>query len=107
MIRHVWTALRPKQWIKNLFVFLPFIFGQKLFVSFRLIDVSVAAVLFCLLASGCYLMNDLFDRLSDGRHPVKSRRPVASGLLQAPVAMMFSAALIFLSLGSPIAGTSA
>lgn len=79
-------ALRPGQWTKNLVVFAGLIFGQKLLNP---ADVAIAAAafgLFCVLSGVVYLVNDLQDREADRHHPVKSRRPIASGALSPAVA---------------------
>ena len=60
-------AMRPKQWIKNLFVLLPLIFGQKLFVFPENLHGLMAFLIFCLASSGVYLINDRFGRLRPGK----------------------------------------
>jgi 4-hydroxybenzoate polyprenyltransferase len=80
-------AMRPRQWTKNLLVFAGLVFAQ------RVLDVGAvgralgAFVVFCLLASLVYLINDLGDLESDRRHPTKRYRPLASGKLAVPVAV--------------------
>jgi UbiA prenyltransferase family protein len=78
------AALRPRQWVRNLLVFVPVIFAQKVFDRPHLVRAAIAAVAFTLLASGIYLFNDLSDRERDQAHPHKRSRPIASGAL--PVA---------------------
>jgi len=79
-------ALRPGQWTKNLVVFAGLIFGQKLLNPADVATASAAFGLFCLLSGVVYLINDIQDRDADRHHPVKSRRPVASGALGVGVA---------------------
>lgn len=79
---HVFRLLRPKQWVKNLFVFAPLLFAA----DFARLEPVVSSLLtfayFCLAASCVYILNDLSDIESDRSHPVKSRsRPLASGHL--------------------------
>lgn len=71
--------LRTKQWIKNLFIFAPMVFAQKAFDEESLVKVTVATVLFCLLTSCVYMLNDIEDMAKDAMHPVKRLRPIVSG----------------------------
>ncbi|MBI3611425.1 MAG: decaprenyl-phosphate phosphoribosyltransferase [Nitrospirae bacterium] len=84
-------ALRPLDWIKNLFVLAPLLFSGHL-STFTLVVKSLSGfTLFCILSSGSYLLNDLMDRKEDQRHPGKALRPIASGQLsvsQAGIAAM-------------------
>lgn len=72
-------ALRPKQWIKNLFIFLPLIFGKKLFVFPTNLRSLFAFLLFSIAASVIYLINDIIDIKKDRLHPTKRLRSIASG----------------------------
>ena len=81
------VSLRPEQWIKNLVVFAGLLFGLQLFVP-RALALSVAAfVVFCALSGVVYLFNDVADREADRGHPLKSRRPIASGELPPGLAV--------------------
>ena len=84
-------SLRPAQWTKNLVVFAGLIFGKKLLDAAAVWDAIAAFVVFCALSGVVYLVNDLADRESDRRHPLKARRPIASGAL--PVKAATGAAL--------------
>jgi 4-hydroxybenzoate polyprenyltransferase len=75
------STLRPAQWTKNLFVFAPVFFSKSLLNPCAFFKVSIAFLLFCLVSGCVYIFNDLCDRESDRTHPVKSRRPIASGQL--------------------------
>lgn len=86
-------ALRPGQWTKNLVVFAGLIFGQKLLIPADVATAAAAFGLFCVLSGVVYLVNDLQDREADRHHPVKSRRPIASGAL-APSAAAIAAAVL-------------
>ncbi|MCM1336157.1 MAG: decaprenyl-phosphate phosphoribosyltransferase [Candidatus Amulumruptor caecigallinarius] len=80
------SLLRPVQWVKNLFVFLPLFFGMQL-THWQLLGPTFAAfAAFCLAASGVYCLNDIIDVEADRRHPRKCRRPVASGAVPVPLA---------------------
>jgi decaprenyl-phosphate phosphoribosyltransferase len=73
--------IRPKQWIKNGFVFAPLIFSKQLFDTDRLLTSGRAFVAFCLTASSIYILNDLADLEADRAHPEKKKRPLAAGTL--------------------------
>ncbi len=98
----VLQALRPKQWTKNAVVFAAFFFAlgdrqQALdFSSFW--TVLQAAILFCLVSSGVYLVNDVRDIEYDRAHPTKRLRPVAAGELSKGTALGLAAALLVLGL---------
>jgi 4-hydroxybenzoate polyprenyltransferase len=74
-------AMRPKQWTKNLAVFVGIVFAQRLFTLSSFERACVAFVVFCLAASFTYIFNDLLDLENDRQHPVKQHRPLASGAL--------------------------
>ena len=83
MVKDVLLAMRPYQWIKNFFVFIPLLFGHQLFeVSVFLKTVGVF-ILFCLIASAVYLINDIVDLKNDKGHRDKRLRPLASGKITA------------------------
>lgn len=86
--------LRTKQWIKNLFVFAPVVFAQKMFDIGSLIRVVVAALLFCLLTSCIYILNDVEDIAKDMTHPVKRLRPIANGEISKKNALWIVAILL-------------
>ena len=73
--------VRPKQWIKNLFVLAPLVFGSKLLSSEAAVIAIGAFVAFCLASSCVYVFNDLADVESDRIHPHKRNRPLASGVI--------------------------
>ncbi|MCY4107570.1 MAG: decaprenyl-phosphate phosphoribosyltransferase, partial [Chloroflexi bacterium] len=79
MLNDYWTAARPSHWIKNLFVLAPLVFAQRLDRPRDILLVLATFALFCLLASGIYLINDAIDAPRDRSHPFKRNRPVAAG----------------------------
>jgi 4-hydroxybenzoate polyprenyltransferase len=87
MIKELFRALRPQQWIKNLFVFAPLIFSQNLLNRAMVVRAGLAFFAFCLISSAVYLINDLKDIDEDRQHPVKSKRPLASGRLKKGAAL--------------------
>jgi len=86
MIRLIWITIRPKQWIKNLFVYAPLVFAQKLFDQPSILLATGAFGVFCMMSSAVYIINDLMDIKEDREHPVKRLRPIASGALAVDVA---------------------
>jgi 4-hydroxybenzoate polyprenyltransferase len=85
-------SLRPGQWTKNLLVFAGLLFGnatvgRSLFDAASLTRATAAFAIFCALSGVVYLVNDIMDREGDRRHPLKARRPIASGALPVPVAV--------------------
>jgi 4-hydroxybenzoate polyprenyltransferase len=80
-------SLRPAQWTKNLLVFAGLLFGRRLFDGAALLDALAAFGVFCALSGVVYLVNDIADRESDRVHPLKMRRPIASGALPVNTAM--------------------
>nr|WP_238361185.1 decaprenyl-phosphate phosphoribosyltransferase [Iningainema tapete] len=91
-LAHV-TALRPRQWTKNLVVFAAPLFAFNISLQ-TLVGSLLALILFCGASSGFYLINDIADVESDRQHPVKCRRPIAAGLVSIPAA--FTMALVLL-----------
>jgi len=86
MLAAIVVSLRPRQWVKNLFVFAGLIFAQKLFTP--AVWVALAAfVIFCGLSGAIYLFNDVADRERDRLDPRKRTRPIAAGRLPVGVAI--------------------
>jgi len=97
---------RPKQWIKNLFVFAPLIFSHHL-LNLEKIKIEVLTFFaFSFIASSIYVINDIADRESDRAHPVKRNRPIASGQVKVWQGALFSALLfgigLMLTLNLPV-----
>lgn len=79
-------ALRPKQWTKNLLLFVGVIFSQHLSDTALLQRAAAGFVAFSLLSGSVYVLNDLMDVEADRQHPKKCKRPIASGRLPVPLA---------------------
>lgn len=86
-------TMRPKQWLKNVFVFAALVFDRQLIAVNSLLITLAAAALFCLASSLVYIINDLADIESDRQHPIKQNRPLASGQLSQRTAL-FTAAFL-------------
>jgi len=82
----LFKTMRPKQWSKNAVVFAALVFAFRLRDLQAVALTAAAFILFCLLSSAVYIMNDLVDREQDSRHPRKRFRPLASGALSPRIA---------------------
>lgn len=91
--------LRPKHWVKNLFLFIPLFFVGEIFNVEKLIVVLGGFVCFSLLASSIYIINDYRDIEADKAHPTKSKRPLASGTVSKNAALVIFALLVITGLG--------
>ena len=94
----VLRLLRVKQWIKNLFIFAPMVFAQKVFDGVSFVKIVIAALLFCVLTSCVYMLNDIVDIERDREHPVKRFRPLASGEVSKKSVIMFVAVCMPISI---------
>ena len=86
MSRDIIRLIRPHQWLKNAFVFTPLFFSRHATEWSYMGPAVLAFLAFCLAASGVYCFNDIHDAEADRLHPVKRRRPVASGAVGKPAA---------------------
>ena len=86
-------ALRPKQWLKNGFVFAPLLFGKAFLDANKVVLALIAFALFSAMASSVYILNDILDAPRDRAHPTKKNRPIASGRLPVPLAAVLGVLL--------------
>jgi 4-hydroxybenzoate polyprenyltransferase len=87
-------TMRPRQWTKNAFLFAALVFDNKLFHLSDFLRTLAGFGLFCLISSAVYIFNDLLDVQADRQHPVKKNRPIASGSLPVPVAVVMGMLLV-------------
>jgi 4-hydroxybenzoate polyprenyltransferase len=80
--------VRPKDWAKNLFLFIPLFFAGETFNLKKLELVFLGLIAFCCVASSIYIINDYRDREDDRNHPVKCKRPLASGSISGQRALI-------------------
>lgn len=92
-MKDIIRLIRPSQWIKNTFVFMPMFFGGRLTHTADLLDSAIVFISFSLIASSIYCLNDLIDLEADRRHPVKCHRPIASGAVSVRTAGLLMALL--------------
>jgi len=98
VLKPLLKAMRPRQWLKNLLVFVPMLAGHE-FDLWTLNASLIAFVAFSLCASSAYLLNDALDAQDDRVHPTKHKRPIASGALPLPVALTTSPLLALAAIG--------
>lgn len=95
--RTYFKLLRVGHYVKNLFVFAPLFFVFQFDLK-TFSNVSVAFLCFCAMASSVYIINDLFDKKSDQLHPLKKKRPIASGKISFKTAISLLIVLIVISI---------
>lgn len=96
MVIHLIKLARPKQWIKNFFVFAPLLFSRHVFDMPFLLSSLAAFLIFSLASSSVYIINDILDVESDRAHPKKKYRPIASGEVSPRQALIFLALLVII-----------
>jgi decaprenyl-phosphate phosphoribosyltransferase len=93
-------TIRPRQWVKNVFVAAPVVFSRHLEDHAYLWRAAIAVAAFCLLSGAVYAYNDVHDVAADRLHPTKKYRPVAAGELSERRALGSSAILAAIALGA-------
>ena len=94
MIKNLLISMRPKQWVKNVFIFAPMIFSLHMFQLDFIKRSLLAFFLFSLITGGIYIFNDILDREKDRLHPQKKNRPIAAGQVSIVSAGIFSTLLL-------------
>ena len=90
--------IRPQQWLKNLFIFLPLFFGGHIMdLSYMFTSLKVFFA-YCFIASSIYCFNDIYDRDSDRLHPKKRLRPIANGRVSVFVGYILMMVMFTLSI---------
>ena len=93
--------MRPKQWLKNVFLFAALIFSQNFLEPEMWRNALTGFASFCCIASSGYILNDIMDVKADRAHPKKKNRPIASGALPIPSGYLLFVLLI--GIGATIA----
>jgi 4-hydroxybenzoate polyprenyltransferase len=101
LFRSILITIRPHQWIKNVFIFAPLLFARRLTDASAIGNSVLAFFVFCCLASGLYIFNDILDADEDRAHPKKRFRPISSGAL--PLAPAAAASIFLIAAGGLIA----
>lgn len=81
IVRAALKVMRPRQWVKNGFLFVPLFFGAELASESAYAPLAVAFICFCLISSAVYILNDICDAGADRKHQTKRLRPIASGAI--------------------------
>lgn len=95
-MKHYIKLVRPKDWAKNAFLFIPLFFAGQLFNFSRIEHLIAGFFAFSFVASTVYILNDYRDMEDDRKHPVKSKRPLAAGLVKPGTAIVI-AVILFIS----------
>ncbi len=103
MVGGLLKAMRPHQWVKNLFVVAPLVFAKGLGDPTMMLRSGAAFVLFSFAASSIYLLNDIADIEADRAHPKKRNRPIASGRVAISVARGAMVVLALAAIGGSLA----
>lgn len=99
-MKEILRLIRPKQWLKNVFVLVPMFFGGSLTDAADIYASVVSFLAFSFIASSVYCFNDIIDVEADRRHPVKCKRPIASGAISMKQAYGLMALMFLLSMAS-------
>jgi len=91
--------MRPHQWVKNGFLYLPAFFAQRITEWELILEITLAVMGFSLIASSVYILNDYKDRADDRLHPKKKFRPLAAGTVSLRWALILMAILLIVGLG--------
>jgi 4-hydroxybenzoate polyprenyltransferase len=90
--------LRFRQWIKNIFLFAGLVFSRQFYYLDSIVTAIYAFLIFSILSSGSYILNDIIDYEEDRVHPIKSKRPIAAGRVTKKTAGIVAVPLIIVSL---------
>jgi len=98
IIYNLFILARPKQWLKNIFVFAALIFAVKFFDLSAILKTILGFIAFCLTSSSIYIINDICDKEKDRLHPQKKNRPLAADKISVNQALIFSIVLLIIGL---------
>jgi 4-hydroxybenzoate polyprenyltransferase len=101
MLKALFKTMRPKQWAKNVFLLAAIVFDRKLTNADAMMNTIIGVIVFSLVASVVYIINDIADAEADRQHPTKRKRPIAAGKLPIPVAWV--SAILLLLISFPVA----
>jgi 4-hydroxybenzoate polyprenyltransferase len=97
MLTALIKTMRPKQWAKSVFLFAALVFDRKLTHLDAIVHTILGAIVFSLIVSVVYIINDIADVEADRKHPTKRHRPIAAGKLPIPVAWGAASAILVIS----------
>jgi decaprenyl-phosphate phosphoribosyltransferase len=93
-MKYYFKLLRPKDWAKNLFLFVPLFFAGHIFITTKIVLLLIGFVAYSCVASSIYIINDYRDIENDRKHPTKCNRPLASGRVKPLYAIIICILLI-------------
>ena len=96
-IKNYIKLMRINHYLKNILIFLPLLFSASLFKVDLLIKTFVGFIVFSLIASTVYIINDICDKENDKKHEVKKNRPIASGKVSVAGAIILAIVLMIIS----------
>ena len=99
MLKDLIISMRPKQWYKNLILFVGIVFSMNLLNVQMWLNVIAAFAIFCMLSGSEYIINDILDVEKDRKHPTKRKRPIASGELKKSHALLSAFVMIICGMG--------
>ena len=102
MLKELIISMRPKQWYKNLILFVGIVFSLNLLNLQMWLNVIAAFAIFCMLSGSEYIINDIIDIEKDRKHPTKRKRPIASGELKKSYALLFAFVMIICAGGGRV-----
>ena len=98
-MKNIISLLRPHQWLKNSFIFLPLFFDRHITELDYWIPTIIAFCAYCAIASAIYCFNDIYDAEADKQHPQKCKRPIASGTISKLSGYIIMLLMILISFG--------
>ncbi len=101
MLKALLKTMRPKQWAKNVFLLAAIVFDRKLTNTDAMLHTLIGVIVFSLVASVVYIINDIADVEADRQHPIKRERPIAAGKL--PISIAWVSAILLALIAFPIA----
>jgi 4-hydroxybenzoate polyprenyltransferase len=97
MLKALLKTMRPKQWAKNVFLLAAIVFDRKLTNMDAMLHTILGVIIFSLVASVVYIVNDIADVEADRQHPTKRNRPIAAGKLSVRAAWAFASVLLMVA----------
>jgi 4-hydroxybenzoate polyprenyltransferase len=101
MLKALLKTMRPKQWAKNVFLMAALVFDRKLTNADAILHTIIGVIVFSLVASVVYIINDIADVEADRQHPIKRERPIAAGKL--PISVAWVSAIVLALIAFPVA----
>jgi len=100
MLTSLVRLARPTQWLKNGILLAPLIFAGEITHRAKVVEALLATAIFCALSSAIYVFNDIVDCDKDKLHPLKKERPIASGAISRPAAVVLMVILIAIGIAA-------